>query len=383
MTNLTKIYQPNVAFDFEKIRLLTPNSSNSNYLIKFRLNDSPIYIQTPKCLTKNGIFKSGKNMYCDLVFSNENNEFIRWMEYLEIFCKRRLFEKRKEWFENDLDENDIDIFFTSPFKFIKSGHNYIVRAHVPTILGSCNLKIYNENEDEQTLDVLTEKTQIVCILEIQGIKCSPKIFQVEIGIKQIMILEEQEKLFSKCAIQSLSLSSVLENDYNDKIEKEINDNSQEDDSELSMNKSDTLEKKKISKSLKKQSIEYDILDDNVNINPENLDNLVKSQDDNNIISVIPIINSSTPTIEEFQFNLEELDEMEPMQIKNRNDIYYQLYKNAKRKAKIARDLALSSYLQAKQIKNIYMIDDIKDSDSDYDDDNNDEDNDDDDDEKKY
>jgi hypothetical protein len=64
---------------------------------------------------------------------------------------------------------------------------------------------------------------------------------------------------------------------------------------------------------------------------------------------------------EVEFDLEELPE-EKVQIKNRNDVYYEMYKEAKRKAKIARDLALSSYLEAKRIKNTYMLDDIIDSD---------------------
>ena len=38
-----------------------------------------------------------------------------------------------------------------------------------------------------------------------------------------------------------------------------------------------------------------------------------------------------------------------------------MYKEARRKAKMARDLALSSYLEAKRIKNTYMLDDIEDS----------------------
>jgi hypothetical protein len=39
-----------------------------------------------------------------------------------------------------------------------------------------------------------------------------------------------------------------------------------------------------------------------------------------------------------------------------------MYREARRKAKIARNLALSSYLEAKRIKNTYMLDNIKDSD---------------------
>ena len=43
-----------------------------------------------------------------------------------------------------------------------------------------------------------------------------------------------------------------------------------------------------------------------------------------------------------------------------------MYKEAKRKAKVARDMSLSSYLEAKRIKNVYMLQDSSDSeDSDY------------------
>jgi hypothetical protein len=67
-------------------------------------------------------------------------------------------------------------------------------------------------------------------------------------------------------------------------------------------------------------------------------------------------------IEEIDFHLDDLKNDEPFQIKKRNDVYYEMYREARRKAKIARDLALSSYLEAKRIKNTYMLDDIDDSD---------------------
>ena len=42
--------------------------------------------------------------------------------------------------------------------------------------------------------------------------------------------------------------------------------------------------------------------------------------------------------------------------KEANEVYYKMYKEAIKRAKIARDLALSSYLEAKNIKNKYMLD---------------------------
>jgi hypothetical protein len=91
---------------------------------------------------------------------------------------------------------------------------------------------------------------------------------------------------------------------------------------------------------------------------------------------------TTPNgLEEVEFHLEELTDTETVSIKKRDNIYYEMYKEAKKKAKVARDLALSAYLEAKRIKNTYMLEDIDDDDEDDDvDDDEDEDEDEDDDE---
>jgi hypothetical protein len=44
-----------------------------------------------------------------------------------------------------------------------------------------------------------------------------------------------------------------------------------------------------------------------------------------------------------------------------------MYREARRKAKLAKSLALSSFMEARRIKNLYMLDDIDDSDSDLED----------------
>ena len=64
--------------------------------------------------------------------------------------------------------------------------------------------------------------------------------------------------------------------------------------------------------------------------------------------------------------MEEIPYDETISIKQRNDIYYKIYKEAKRKAKMARELALASYLEAKRIKNTYLLENINDSESDLD-----------------
>jgi hypothetical protein len=78
------------------------------------------------------------------------------------------------------------------------------------------------------------------------------------------------------------------------------------------------------------------------------------------------IESDLESLAEFDLNLETVPENETVQLKQRNDVYYEMYKQARQKARAAKKLALTSYLEAKRIKNAYMLDDILDSDSDSD-----------------
>mgnify|MGYP000867860067 CR=1 FL=1 len=69
-------------------------------------------------------------------------------------------------------------------------------------------------------------------------------------------------------------------------------------------------------------------------------------------------------LQEIELCLDNTDDNEPVSLRKRNDVYYEMYREARRKAKVARDLALSSYIEAKRIKNAYLLKDIEDSESD-------------------
>ena len=42
--------------------------------------NNPVIIQTPKCKTKNGIHKTAKQIYCDLVMNRDHQTFLDWIE---------------------------------------------------------------------------------------------------------------------------------------------------------------------------------------------------------------------------------------------------------------------------------------------------------------
>ena len=76
---------------------------------------------------------------------------------------------------------------------------------------------------------------------------------------------------------------------------------------------------------------------------------------------------SPDDLEEIELELDSIESDEKLFLKKRNDVYYKMYKEALKKARVAKELALTSYLEAKHIKNTYMLTDLSD-DSDLDED---------------
>jgi hypothetical protein len=70
----------------------------------------------------------------------------------------------------------------------------------------------------------------------------------------------------------------------------------------------------------------------------------------------------TDDILEINFDVDEIENSETIHLKEKTEVYYQMYREARQKAKLAKSLALSSYLEARRIKNLYMLEDIDDSD---------------------
>jgi len=347
-----EIYDTNDAFDFNNLLLIKPTSmTGGNYFIKCLVNSGPLYIQPPKCNTKQGIIKAGKRYYSDLMFTNEHENFIRWMENLENHCQAYIYKNREKWFDGDMELHDIENYFTSPLKIYKSGNYYLCRINITNnALGKHTLKIYDEHENEIDIDKVDDKTKAITILEIQGIKCSSRSFQIEIELKQMMVLEDQTNLFEKCIIKPKTNikqkdTVVQEEPVIETITAAIID----EDNNLDQQNTEEADQNKEDEAVAEENIVVD----------------TTPQEPNADIELESIIESSTNEIDgiqEVEFNLEELDEKESVQLKQRNEVYYDMYREARKKAKRARDLALSSYLEAKRIKNTYMLDDIRDSD---------------------
>jgi hypothetical protein len=217
------IFDTNADFQFDKISLITPTSiSGGIHFSKILINKKQLYIQSPKCKTKQGIVKTGKKIHTDLVFSNDDEEFIQWIQMLELTVRKHIYINREKWFDMDLDEDDIESYFTPTVKIFKSGKQYIMRVNVSQRIGSSPLKIYDENELDVDMESIHENTPIITILEIQGVRCSSKNFQIDVELKQIMVLKPVN-LFEKCIIKSKEKDLVKKDSASDKDKDKASD----------------------------------------------------------------------------------------------------------------------------------------------------------------
>jgi hypothetical protein len=416
------IIEPTIDYDFSKLYLGPPSTlAGGSYFTRIMYNNNKIlHFQTPKCLTKQGFVKSGKKIFVDLMFDNNDTVLINWIENLETRCQELIYNKGDAWFQSKLEKDDIETAFTSPFKIYKSGKYYLLRVNVKP-----NIKVYNEVDEIIKIEDVTTSNYIISILEIQGIKFTSRNFQIEIEMKQTMVvspdpfldecfikkpvkqLKQLDKIgtpselaftntntntnnleldmdtFIKDTLNELSddtntknttpsinldtsfdtFSSNVKGIKFDKPSNKYIDNDNDDKTNLDDNQSDDID-------------DINIVDDNKNYtnNKPHQNNTSTSHD--NIILEIEDLNFSEKEdpndLKEVDLSSSLVNSLETITLKKPNQVHYENYKQARERAKNAKQIAIAAYLEAKNIKNTYMLDDIDDSDdSDFDDYNDD------------
>jgi len=378
---MDNIIEPSIDFDFSKLYLASPSSlSGGAYFTRIVLNNKPLYIQTPKSLTKQGFIKSGKKIYTDLMFDHNDTILIHWLENLETKCQELIHEKGEKWFDSVLEKADIESAFTSPIKIFKSGKFYLMRVNVKP-----NIKIYNEVDEIVPLEDVRSDMNIISILEIQGIKFTSRNFQMEIELKQSMIVSP-DPFLDECFIKKPTSRLTNSNNHTMNINTSISTNSQLNNSSNIERNSKTLEKEKEFVNLETQDkvepereepepeIQQDQLHQSNQLNESNqLKELEHEKhvsifepiDNLDILSNTELVSVNNDELMEFNIDPEHLEESKDLgtiTLKKPNEVYYKIYKAAREKAKQAKKDAILAFLEAKNIKKTYMLDDIDDID---------------------
>ena len=388
---------------FDNIVLQKPIPlQGGTYLAKITINDGPILFQTPKSKTKKGIVTNNKRNYCDLIFNEEPIEFQNWIEALESTIKNKIFEKGEYWFNESPSLDDIDYNWNTSVKIFKK--HTILRTFLAK---SKNLNevvsVYDSEQNKINLEEINKDSTIITILEISGLKFSASSFHLEYCLRQIMLIKEMP-IFDKCIIKvNNSRNKLLQNneteldDNNDKVnlnisEKKDDNEIEENDNEIIEQDDNEIEQDDNEIEQNDNEIEQDdneiIEQESEDIQPDNTEDIQQENTediklDNSESLKQEISEEISEEIKESQIsdeknkdyleknydlnNLSEMDlnipeDSEIVNLKKPNEVYLELYEKAKNKAKIAKINAVKAYLEVKNIKKTYMIDEVESSD---------------------
>lgn len=411
-SNICTVYD---TFDFSKFILTHPESlQGGSFFTKLNVNNDALYVQTPKCISKQGVVSSsGKKSYIDLMFSSDDSTFIEFMENLEKSCVEKIHEKRNSWFTNEIDQNDIENAFAATLRPFKAGKYYLLRASIAPSKNLVKIPtcfVFDESENKLSLDDIKPENDLITVLEIQGIKFTSKSFQFEIILRQALVLSNKP-VFQSCLIKkniqssatppvsiterdhshdndnektkdlepiSLEISNVSQTIHNTSSNNHLQHTQPHTQPHTQHNLDKIINNKKNLKIQDGNEGNEDNKDDEYNeeneYNEDNENNEDKNERDNenqgqgeNDTSQIKSSPNNLEKIESLE--LTELTDAdleiktdENLKLKKPNDIYYEIYNAAKEKARTARKLAFDAYLEVKKIKKTYMLDD---SDSDF------------------
>ncbi len=380
------IYEPTPTFDFSQLYLANPAPiQGGSYFTKLLIGDkNNLYLQLPKCKTKAGIIKTGKKYYCDLLFShNEDTDLIQWLESLENTCRELIGKKKDLWFQN-ADETDLDSMLTSIMRLYKSGTYVLVRVFLPYTPiknkeSSSNYKclIFDENETIKGVEDVTNDNYIIPLVCFNGIKFSSKDFKIEIHLTQAMLLDKEPDINMNCRIKRPLTQNNSEpvEEFNNKEDIALDESSvanaeievSADNAELTATEATNSESTTVdTESTTVETVEPETVHveaahtetahaegahaESIDVDTELTNESVNEDQD---ISDLEKPN----TLEEINFDYQNAIKDE-ISLKKPSDVYIEIYKAARSKAKLLKTAALEAFLDANQIKSKYMLNDL-------------------------
>ena len=182
---------PDEEYPFDKIKIKTPKAlQGGTYCANLEIDNNPVIIQTPKCKTKNGIHKTAKQIYCDLVMNRDHQTFLDWLEKFQERVRNIILENCSKWFHESPSMDEIEFNWNDSIRTRKD--YYLIRSfvHKPKGISKISLQIFDSEENQLNIDQVESNKNVICILEIIGLKFSSNSFHLEICLRQMMVINE-------------------------------------------------------------------------------------------------------------------------------------------------------------------------------------------------
>jgi hypothetical protein len=255
----------------------------------------------------------------------------------------------------------------------KSGAYILIRVYINSNkhTGEDKCSVYNEDEVNIDINTIVPETNIIPLVLIDGVKFTSRSFELDIKLSQLMVLKEPVDTFKKCLIR---MSDNLENNQINAPSLDIKP----------VNAINEIKEVILDIQSESEGENEDVSDEDKELVPALAVPAVHALAVPAVHALaVPVPAVPVPAVpalavpvvplavKKYNTNLEEVnleniieDNLERIKLKKPNEVYYDIYRSARDKAKNMRKLAIQAYLEAKEIKTKYILEDIDISDDD-------------------
>jgi hypothetical protein len=221
--------------------------------------------------------------------------------------------------------------------------------------------VFDENERPVPLEYIKPEHQMYAVLEFQGIKFTARSFQIEVSLKQVLVVPNVP-MFQSCVIRK----PVHNNEHHDAHQAQPNATEAQHVDTKDANEPQNMDAQQVDandpQNMNAQQVDANDATDAMDANePQNMD----ATDETDATDATDAKDATDANEEMEEINVDGLDQLEHMHIKLKkpSEVYYSMYKRAKQKARELKKTAIAAYLEAKQIKSAHMLEDSSDEDS--------------------
>ena len=348
--------------EYPEVSLENPNGLTKGfYLSKCK---EEVLFQLPILKSKSGVVLNQSSNYIDLIIESDNNLVKSLFLHLEEKTKEEIKKRQNIWFSNELLDDDINYYFLDTVK------GKVLRVDVPD-----NLYVFNKDHEKLELKDIKGK-DLICILEFVGLRFSTTSFKLHFNLKQVMVYESK---YEKCIVQTESSAS---NEPQDDIvileENESTENTLVQDPSPSQENTaleDAVPEEKTASSdappeentaPEVQSQENDTTEASASAPPqentsEDVEQEITDNEDENSESETDD-SDEDDTLSEVAIEDLVKDDEEIMKLEKPTDIYKKTYYETYERAKAAKQYAIKTFLEAKKIKQLHLLNDLESSD---------------------
>ena len=167
----------------------------------------PIYIQTPRLRVNSDLEILDSKTYLELELDKKHINFYEFINNIDDQNIRETFKNSEDWFQEKLPMDVVDDYYKTNIKMRKYNKSPIIKFKIPIYKNNTKRSCDIFGDDLKPIEVneIKQKTDVICILELEGIKFFKQRFETEWKVVQLRVYKSKEESLP-CLINESFLS---------------------------------------------------------------------------------------------------------------------------------------------------------------------------------